>query len=490
MIAIYARQSVDKKDSISIDTQIEFCKHEAKGEPYKVYSDKGYSGKNTNRPAFERMMRDVEDGKIEKVIVYRLDRVSRSIVDFADFISTLEQFHASFISATEKFDTSAPMGRAMLYIVVVFAQLERETIAERIKDNYYERLKRGGIGGGPAPYGFDIERKKMGGITMSAYKENENIENVISIFDEYAKPNTSLADVQRLLKKKGILTSSGKPWDNVKLASLLKSPVYVKADLAVYNYYRSKNAIIASPVEEFDGIHGCLLAGKRESNTRKYNDVTNHVLVVSSHNGVIDSDTFLYCQEKLSNNRQIKNLHKGKHSWLTGFVKCGHCGYAFSVRISKTTEGPTPYFYCSGKYLHKVCDVKQVHRVKDVEEMVEHALIDAVKNNTYRKAEQPKDNTAYQKKLSEIDAKIENLILSLEDSSTVSASYINKRIEALDQEKQNIIQAHAKQFSESKIVLPSIKDYDNMSFDEKKLLAQALIEKVYLSNKGLEITWK
>ena len=102
MIAIYARQSIDKKDSISIDTQIEYCRHEASNtDNIKTYVDKGYSGKNTNRPAFEQMMSDISAGLITIVIVYRLDRVSHSIVDCADFINTLENKKTSFISATE-----------------------------------------------------------------------------------------------------------------------------------------------------------------------------------------------------------------------------------------------------------------------------------------------------------------------------------------------------------------------------------------------------
>ena len=141
MVAIYARQSVDKKDSISIESQIEYAKREVFSEECKIYQDSGYSGKNTNRPAFSEMMRDIHAGQIEKVVVYRLDRISRSIVDFADFIEILESGGISFVSATEKFDTSTPMGRAMLYIIVVFAQLERETIAERVRDNYYARVR-------------------------------------------------------------------------------------------------------------------------------------------------------------------------------------------------------------------------------------------------------------------------------------------------------------------------------------------------------------
>ena len=110
--AIYARQSVDKKDSISIESQIEFCKYELKGGNCKEYTDKGYSGKNTDRPKFQELVRDIKRGLIAKVIVYKLDRISRSILDFANMMELFQQYDVEFVSSTEKFDTSTPMGRA------------------------------------------------------------------------------------------------------------------------------------------------------------------------------------------------------------------------------------------------------------------------------------------------------------------------------------------------------------------------------------------
>ena len=188
MIAIYARQSVEKKDSISIESQIEYAKREIFTEDFKIYQDSGYSGKNTNRPAFHEMMADVQSGRIEKVVVYRLDRISRSILDFADFINILESNRISFVSATEKFDTSTPMGRAMLYIIVVFAQLERETIAERVRDNYYARVKKGAWGGGPAAFGFDLVKTTIDGKKATICQPNEQISVVQRIFELYALP--------------------------------------------------------------------------------------------------------------------------------------------------------------------------------------------------------------------------------------------------------------------------------------------------------------
>ncbi len=434
MIAIYARQSVDKKDSISIESQIEYAKREIFTEDYKIYQDSGYSGKNTKRPAFHQMMEDVQRGRIEKVVVYRLDRISRSILDFADFINVLESQQISFVSATEKFDTSTPMGRAMLYIIVVFAQLERETIAERVRDNYYARVKKGAWGGGPAAFGFDLVKTTIDGKKATICQPNEQISVVERIFELYSLPYSSLADVQRQLIRDGSASSGGVNFDNVKLASILKNPAYVQADIAIYNYYKAQGAILANPPEDFDGAHGCILVGKRDANERKYKDVSDHLLAIGQHRGIVDSTTFLFCQQKLSRNRQIKNTFKGKHSWLTGLVKCGHCGYAFSIRFSRTKDGQVPYFCCSGKYLHRACTAKQTHRVRDVEEEVLARLVDHAANyNLIRRQNTDAAAKEFQNKIAEIDAKIENLILTLENISSISAEYINRRIEKSSQ---------------------------------------------------------
>ena len=144
--AIYARQSVDKKDSISIESQIEFCKYELKGGNCKEYKDKGYSGKNTERPQFQQLMQDIESGLVRKVVVYKLDRISRSILDFAKMMDFFQKYEVEFVSSTEKFDTSTPMGRAMLNICIVFAQLEREACEPRLPRSRETAAKHGSHG--------------------------------------------------------------------------------------------------------------------------------------------------------------------------------------------------------------------------------------------------------------------------------------------------------------------------------------------------------
>ena len=143
--AAYARQSVEKKDSLFIKAQLEICKKASANEGIKTYQDRGYSGKNIDRPGFQRLLRDVRAGKVSKLYVYRLDRFSRSIADFGQLWTILKENDVEFVSVTENFDTSSPMGRAMLHIIMVFAQLERETTAERVKELRGENLYPGDV---------------------------------------------------------------------------------------------------------------------------------------------------------------------------------------------------------------------------------------------------------------------------------------------------------------------------------------------------------
>mgnify|MGYP000537556735 CR=1 FL=1 len=156
-----------------------------KGGNCKEYTDKGYSGKNTDRPKFQELVRDIKRGLIAKVVVYKLDRISRSILDFANMMELFQQYNVEFVSSTEKFDTSTPMGRAMLNICIVFAQLERETIQKRVTDAYYSRSQRGFKMGGKAPYGFHTEPIKMDGINTKKLVVNpDEAANIRLMFEE------------------------------------------------------------------------------------------------------------------------------------------------------------------------------------------------------------------------------------------------------------------------------------------------------------------
>ncbi|MBP0966784.1 MAG: recombinase family protein, partial [Oscillospiraceae bacterium] len=153
--AIYVRQSVERPDSVSLETQEALCRSELPPEtPVTVYSDAGYSGKNTARPALHALMQAVRSDKIGTVLVYKLDRISRNLADFTQLLRIFAAHRVEFRSHTEHFETATPLGQAMQSLLMVFAQLERETISGRVRDAAFARAKQGLNTGGPPPAGF------------------------------------------------------------------------------------------------------------------------------------------------------------------------------------------------------------------------------------------------------------------------------------------------------------------------------------------------
>jgi len=164
-VAIYSRKSKFTGKGDSIENQIEMCKeyvssHLSKNVEYIIYEDEGFSGSTLYRPKFLKLMEDIKLKKINILACYRLDRISRNVADFSQTLEILIRNNVDFISISERFDTSSPMGKAMIYIASVFAQLERETIAERVKDNMLEIAKNGKWTGGRIPLGFISKKIK------------------------------------------------------------------------------------------------------------------------------------------------------------------------------------------------------------------------------------------------------------------------------------------------------------------------------------------
>ncbi len=482
MDAIYARQSVDKADSLSIQGQIDLCSRET-GEDIKIYQDRGFSGKNTNRPAFQEMMADVEKGLIQKIVVYRLDRLSRSITDFGRLWDVLKQHGVEFVSINETFDTSTPMGRAMLNIIMVFAQLERETTAERVRDNYYQRAKLGSWPGGPAPYGFSIGRLPgADGHLVPTLVPNADIETVERIFSAYAVADASLGSVARNLNSAGIPAPKRATWDNVTLSRMLHSPLYVMADEDVYLYYKAKGMQIANSLENFDGLHAGMIIGKRDRSAGKYQDLKNQHFSLANHYGVISPELWLGCQYKLEGNRQLGGRGRGKHTWLSGLLKCAKCGYG--VKVNR--DGEKYYLVCSGRSNLGLCDSTIRVKLRELEASVAGELERLLRECPDAEAvQQTGQETANE--LASIDQKIDRLISALAESSDLSMPYINRTIERLERQRQELLDVQAKRHIKS----PAINRlrFEPLDFEQKKLVAAQFIREIRLEKDNATVIW-
>lgn len=481
MNAIYVRQSIDKEGSLSIEGQIDLCRKYA-GEDALVFQDRGFSGKNIKRPAFTELMQSVEAGTINKIFVYRLDRFSRNIADFSRLWEILDKHNVSFVSVTENFDTSSPIGRAMLNIVLVFAQLERETTAERVRDNYHHRFKLGVWTGGPAPFGFSLTK-----IESEAHKASslmihpENAQTVQMIFEEYAKPGASLRSISKKLNEKGIHGPKRELWDSVTLSRILHSPIYVKATPEVFWYYLTKGLKTALPVESFDGIHACNVIGRRDRSKNKYNALEDQVLTVSNHLGFIDADLWLRVQDKLSNNTQISRSNAGKYTWLTGLLKCDKCGYALKINHSKADD--KLHLLCSARSNFASCDCSVDVDVRELEEYVSSQIAEMLKSSP--PMEIIPDSKELSAEVLALEQKIERLVNAIAECDDVSVQYINKQIAALHKQREELLQ-------KPKSEAPAIQklDFAKLSFEEKKLIAAEFIEKISISGTNVNILWK
>ncbi len=483
MDAIYARQSVDKRDSLSIQGQIDLCRKET-GDAPQVYTDKGYSGKNTNRPAFQRLMDDVEKGAIGKVVVYRLDRFSRSLADFSRLWEVLQRHGVEFVSVNEKFDTSTPMGRAMLNIIMVFAQLERETTAERVRDNYYQRAKLGSWPGGPAPYGFSLGRlPNAGGNPAPTLIPNEHCQVVEEIFHRYAQPGESLGSVARWLNAQGIPGPRRPTWDNVSLSRLLHSPLYVMADEDVYLYYKGKGLQFTNTLVDFDGLHAGMITGRRDRSRGKYQDLNAQHFSLANHVGVIPSQLWLQCQYKLDGNRQLGNGGKGKHTWLSGLLKCGACGY--SVKVLR--DGEKYYLVCSGRSNLGLCE--QSIRV-DLRALEAAIAVELEKLLQECPAVTPEDLETHgcAAQLAAIEQKIDRLMAALSESDDLSMTYINRAIQRLDKERRELLDKQAKERKRPALPAQHL-EFAALPFEQKKVVAAQFIQAVRLTGNQAEVVW-
>lgn len=495
--AIYTRQSVDRVDSISVESQVEFCKREVVGS-IKVYTDKGYSGKNIDRPAFQKMMTDIEAGKIRRVIVYRLDRISRSVLDFANVIDVFQKHGVDFVSTMEKFDTGTPIGKAMLMIVMIFAQLERETIQQRVVDAYSSRSKRGFYMGGKIPFGLCLKETSIDGIRTKMYEAvPKDAEIIQKIFTMYSEPQVSLGDVVRYLNSCGIRNQRGEPFTRSRIRDMIVNPCYVRADYRLYEFYKSQGTEIINQPEDFIGTNGAYLYSGAEGK-RKTLSLQGHILVLAPHEGLIDSDIWIKCRSKCLNNARVARPVKAKVTWLAGKIKCAKCGYALSAKIYHCkTKADNRYYLCNHKYDSGGCNFGSLDADLVDEIVFEEMRKKLEEFNTLTKKRQKNadfQTVKLRTQIEEIDQEIKSLLDKIPQANGTVMEYINDRVAALDAKKKELY-AEVAQLSESSgYSLDELTGYlDNwgkVSMKDKITVVDSLVESIIASQEKIQINWK
>ena len=365
-IAIYSRKSKFTGKGDSVENQVEMChdyisSHFGNECTVSIYEDEGFTGANTDRPQFQQCLKDIKQKKVDVLICYRLDRISRNVADFSSTLEILEKYNCSFVSIKEQFDTSTPMGRAMMYIASVFAQLERETIAERVRDNMLQLAKTGRWLGGKTPLGFtseEISSTDLDGKVRKQYKlvtVDEEIKTVKFLFEKFLELG-SLIKLQSFLTKNDIKTSKNKYYDLSSLRFILVNPVYVCADQPAYDYFINKNYNVCSERSLFDGTKSIMAYNKtnqsKKSSERRAPEEC--IIAISDHEPIISSDMWIKVQTLMELNKEktFRKVHS-QDALLSGLLRCKCCGsYMRPKRSRMSADGSKYHFYY-------ICELKE-----------------------------------------------------------------------------------------------------------------------------------
>ena len=312
---LYVRVSTERQavEGESLDEQEErlreFCRVR-NWKVVKVYREEGKSAKDTNRPAFKELLKGIENGLIDTLVVKKLDRLSRSIIDFEKIYNFLQSHHVDLVSLHENFDTTTAIGRAVVRIVMVFAQLEREQTAERTLDVMEHRAKEGLWNGGYPPLGYDLKDGKL----VVNSKEAKVVKLIFEKYLEFA----SYTKVAKWLNEQGYRTKEfisrrskkqgGSEFIDTYIARVLKHPVYI---------------------------------GKIKYKGKLYD---------GQHTPIIDEETFNLVQEIIKSNykRTSSIKRQTKHKFLLeGLLKCGVCGSYMTPTWAKSKGRRYFYYECT-----------------------------------------------------------------------------------------------------------------------------------------------
>lgn len=341
-IDIYARKSRLSDTSESVATQVALCREYIEknypGAAVRVYDqDEGFSGKNTNRPGFQRMMQDVRAGAVNAIVVYRLDRIGRSLRDFCNLLDELQQHGVTFVSVRENFGGDTPIARTMMMVASLFSQLERELIAERIKDALYDRARMGHWLGGLTPTGYTMQRIAVQGesrqhIHAALAPDPVPLAQVVHLYEQFVSLGSLSALVTYTLQQ-GLCARNGGEYHRKTLRELLSNPVYCTADAAAWMYFSSHDYALNASEDDFDGTHGLMPYAR----TKKTDSLTisrptsDWIIAVGAHPGAVPGALWVRAQEIFEENKDKGASWRGRrteNALLSGVIRCGSCGAA------------------------------------------------------------------------------------------------------------------------------------------------------------------
>ena len=474
-VVLYVRvSSKEQVDGYSIGEQIERLEKYADAMAWdivKTFVDPGYSGGNTDRPGLKDMIKEIEKGGIDKVVVYKLDRLSRSQLDTLYLIEKVFLANnTDFVSMSENFDTSTPFGRAMIGILAVFAQLEREQIKERTMIGKEARAKEGKWGGGSTePIGYDYNIAK----DLLEVNEYEAMQ-VRELFDLFLK-GLPLRTIETMFLEKGYSHKHG-VWDSKSMRRVLKNKIYLGYIRYRDNYYKAE------------------------------------------HTPIISEETYENAQELLrQREEQYKEFYRkpgARTTYLGGMLYCKHCGGKYTKTLGGSTKYGKLYYYVCYSRSKKVkkmvkdpnCKNKN-WRMEVLDEIVLNEIkklaldpeyIHALKEATPVETEEPDKIKIIQDEITSIDEQISRF-MDLYGIGKFTIEQVSQKIDPLN-DKRSALEKELKKLNSERGAISDeraieiINSFEEIlergDFDEIRLVIESLIYYIELDEDNVYIHWK
>jgi site-specific DNA recombinase len=417
-IAAYIRVSTDEQadKGNSLSEQQErlsaYCK--AMGWPEPIfYIDDGYSAKNLNRPAIQRLLKDVQQRKIDVILTAKLDRFCRNLLDLLQTVEMLDEYKCNFVSASESFDTSTAVGRMVLQLLGVFAEFERERISERVKDNMLSIAKHTNKAITQPCYGYDI--------VDGQYVINEQEAEYVRLMFDLAEQGHGHRMIAKILNERGAKTKRGKMWDQVNVKRLMQTETI--AGIMVYNKRDSRNGKVVE------------------------RDKSEWIIKENNHPAIIPPERFDRVQEIFRSRSRARKHADNETYLLTGLVKCKHCGKNMKGSTSRHKTKYNEYTYyryiCSSYVLGYGCKHHAVHR-----DDLEQEIIDQIRELATGSVKDLKIKVAYSESVAEeirsikeqlarIDRRMQKQIEAYEND-LISADDLRAARQRIDAERQHL----------------------------------------------------
>ena len=402
LVAIYARKSriTNKGDSIGVQFKqsADYAINQLSlPEDYEFarYEDKGLSGYYSDRPDFQRLLRDIEMGKIKAVACYKLDRISRKTSDLMRLLEYFERHDVTLLVCSNNINTRISTSKIIIQVLAIIAEFERDILTERIQDNLMELAKDGRWLGGKTPTGFSSQRVTTGsGKNKSAISflvpVQEEKEIVLEIYGTFWETR-SLLQTANIINEK-YETKHGAKFTTSAIRLILRNPIYCVADEYSYNYFLEHDGNLFGEPSDFDGQHGLTAYNKTDQMKVEDEDstffnpkfsqlltrkpISEWIVSVGRHEGFISSRKWVETQNMLDEIAEKYNRpHRKTNALLSGLMYCPICGKRLRVlpESNRWTNGKPRFKYACPGVRAKECTFKGVEGVT-LDEFVIHSL--------------------------------------------------------------------------------------------------------------------